>query len=139
MPEKLLTREQFRLQTLSRQPGCDMPFCSAEKVDAHHILNRNLWTEEHEKGGYFLSNGAGLCARHHYAAELTLLSVEDLRQSVGIVDFAMPARFNRGLVYDTWGNQILSTGVRKPGPLFNDPGCQKALKAAGVLWQFIGR
>ncbi len=139
MTEKLLTREQFKIQVLARRLGCDAPYCSAAGVDAHHILNRNLWTEAGEKGGYFLSNGAALCARHHYDAELTLLSVEDLRESIGIVDFALPKKFTQGVSYDTWGNVNLSTGVRKPGPLFNDPGCQKALKAAGVLWQFVGR
>ena len=30
-------------------------------VDAHHIMDRRLWKD----GGYYLSNGAALCSKHH--------------------------------------------------------------------------
>ena len=144
MTENLLRREQFTKLVLARDPICMAEGCTEPSVDAHHILNRNLWTMPQNKGGYFLSNGVGLCSLHHYHAELTLLSIHDIRVALNQYEEAnweMPDTLSteRVMQYDTWGNEIISTGSRKPGPLFYDEGCQKALKAAGVLWMFIGR
>lgn len=104
-------------------------------VDAHHILNRRLW----DNGGYFLENGVTLCADGcHLRAERTLVSCEQLRELAGISVTVLPEHFEQdeGEKYDCWGNQVLPTGVRLKGELFADPGCQKALEAAGVLTSF---
>jgi hypothetical protein len=41
-----------------------------------------------------------------------------------------------GECYDKWGNQVLPTGVRLKGELFNDTGCQRMLESAGLLGAF---
>lgn len=135
--EILLSRDLFRERVLSRNKGfCCVPNCSQAAVDAHHILNRNLFTEETEYGGYFLSNGAQLCNDHHYKAELTIITVEELREYCQIEFPAIPKKLDPELSYDCWGNIILKNGFRKPGLLFNNEGCQKALKTSGLLWKF---
>jgi len=135
--EKLLSRDDFRMQTLLRNGSiCCVTNCEKQAVDAHHILNRNLFTESNEFGGYFLSNGAQLCNDHHYQAELTLISVEELRHYCGIINPVIPENLADDQIYDCWGNLVLDTGFRIAGKLFLDEGCQKALKTAGVLWKF---
>lgn len=59
--EKLLTRDEFRNAVFARD-GHRCVFCgqTAEetpegKLDAHHIIERRLFTGENEKSGYFLS------------------------------------------------------------------------------------
>lgn len=66
MENKLLTREEFKKQVFARTDGkCCVPGCSCDAVDAHHIMDRKLWKD----GGYYLSNGAALCSKHHLDAE----------------------------------------------------------------------
>lgn len=135
---KLLSRDEFREQVLHRNGGiCCVPSCSEDAVDAHHILNRNLFTEPIEFGGYFLENGAQLCGAHHYKAELTLISVEELRDFCSITVAVIPSQLDSNISYDCWGNSILPDGYRTPGPLFQDEGCQKALKKANLLWKVL--
>lgn len=134
---KLLTRDKFREGTLSRLGGsCCVPECVSPAVDAHHILNRNLFTEPHEEGGYFLENGAGLCSEHHWDAERTLISVASLRDFCGIDSPAVPGKLDSEVDYDCWGNTIVDEYTRTPGAMFDNEGCRKALKAGNVLWQF---
>jgi hypothetical protein len=124
-------------KTLQRNNNlCCVPGCRLVAVDAHHILNRNLFTGPSEQGGYFVENGAQLCSQHHYEAELTLLSVEDIRTWCNITEPVIPSILDPALEYDCWGNIINSLTSKTPGLLFNDEGCQKALKKAGLLWQF---
>lgn len=62
----LLTRQEFKKQVLEKTNGkCCVPNCNCEAVDAHHIMDRRLFFN----GGYYLSNGAALCAKHHLEAE----------------------------------------------------------------------
>lgn len=66
MSETLLTREEFKRQVFAATNGmCCVPGCDCKAVDAHHIMDRKLWSD----GGYYLKNGAALCARHHFDAE----------------------------------------------------------------------
>lgn len=133
---RLLTRTQFRETTLARLGGrCCVPGCPAPAVDAHHILNRNLWHGIDETGGYLLDNGAPLCSPHHLAAEQTRLSCADLRAWIGIARPLLPEHLADG-EYDTWGNPVNSDGTRLPGELFYSDACQTALRAAGVLHEF---
>lgn len=62
----LLTREEFKKQVFAKTNGkCCVPGCDCDAVDAHHIMDRKLWND----GGYYLSNGAALCSKHHLDAE----------------------------------------------------------------------
>lgn len=59
-------RSEFKEKVFARTKGkCCVPGCNCDAVDAHHILDRHLWND----GGYFLSNGAALCEKHHIDAE----------------------------------------------------------------------
>lgn len=129
---KLLTRTEFTQLTLaSTNLRCAVGFCSAGAVDAHHIFNRNLWND----GGYYLENGAPLCARHHLEAELTILSPAKLFEWLERTPVRPPG-LQWDHEYDTWGNEMVDEFTRLPGPLFSDSGCQRALDRGQVLWMF---
>lgn len=71
MNDKLLTREEFKKQVFARTKGkCCVPGCTCDAVDAHHIMDRKLWND----GGYYLSNGAALCEKHHWDAEKGIIT-----------------------------------------------------------------
>jgi hypothetical protein len=71
MNDKLLTREEFKKQVFARTNGkCCVPGCTCDAVDAHHIMDRKLWND----GGYYLSNGAALCEKHHWDAEKGIIT-----------------------------------------------------------------
>lgn len=71
MNDKLLTREEFKKQVFTRTNGkCCVPGCTCDAVDAHHIMDRKLWND----GGYYLSNGAALCEKHHWDAEKGIIT-----------------------------------------------------------------
>ena len=64
--DELLTRDEFKRQVFAKTKGkCCVPGCDCNAVDAHHIMDRKLWAD----GGYYLSNGAALCSKHHLDAE----------------------------------------------------------------------
>ena len=64
--DSLLTREEFKKQVFAKTNGkCCVPGCNCDAVDAHHIMDRKLWKD----GGYYITNGAALCAKHHLDAE----------------------------------------------------------------------
>lgn len=120
----LLTREKFKELTFKRDKNTCL-FCKQPAVDAHHILDRKLFPD----GGYYLNNGASLCEEHHYQAEQTILSVEEIRSKAKILAPVLPPGFTLDKIYDKWGNEVYN-GKIIPGPLFNDTGCQKMLKSA---------
>jgi len=92
-------------------------------VDAHHLIERKLWAD----GGYYVSNGASLCAAHHLDAEATLISCDDLRRLCGIEHIHLPDHFCPGDPIDKWGDPLLPNGLRLRGELFDDPSVQKIL------------
>lgn len=64
--DELLTRDEFKRQVFAKTMGkCCVLGCDCEAVDAHHIMDRKLWSD----GGYYLTNGAALCSKHHLDAE----------------------------------------------------------------------
>jgi hypothetical protein len=133
---KLLSRDEFRTQALARNKGvCVVFLCANKAVDAHHILNRNLFVDEDEFGGYFAENGAGLCDAHHLDAERTLIGTQTLYELCK-VERVLPHHLDASKEYDTWGNIIDGPYQRTAGELFTDEGCQKALARAGVMWMF---
>lgn len=132
MCEKRLDRATFAGAVFARDAHTCV-LCGRPAADAHHILDRKLFHD----GGYYLSNGAAVCAPCHLEVEATSVSVEDVRSACRIVEPALPEGFSRDESYDKWGNRILSDGRREPGPLFLDDGCRKALQAKGLLWSGI--
>lgn len=134
MKNKLLSREDFKEKVFERDKGCCL-FCEKAAVDAHHILDRKLWSD----GGYYLDNGASVCEEHHIECEKTLISVEQVRSKAGIKNIVLPEVLSYDEKYDKWGNVILANGSRLKGPLFEDKGVQLILKSAGVLELFIDK
>jgi RNA ligase len=130
----LRTREAFREGVFTRDGGTCV-CCAAPAVDAHHILERRLFSD----GGYYLDNGASLCASHHLEAERTTLSPDELRSRIGIQNPILPSHFYADQSYDKWGNVVLSNGTRLAGELFHDTSVQKALSEGKMLPLFTTR
>lgn len=145
---KLLTRTEFREGVFARD-GHRCVICGAKaegniKLDAHHIMERRLWTAPHQFGGYFLDNGATLCDRGvgpdengyyscHMRAGMTLLSPDECRKAAGIQKVLLPEHLYEDAVYTLWGDPILPNGQRMRGELFDDESVQHMLKLGGVL------
>lgn len=131
--EKLLTRDEFREGVFQRD-GNKCVICGhSAYLDAHHILERRLFQGPREFGGYFLSNGASVCTKHHIKAEETTLSCDEIRAAAGITTIILPEHLYDDQEYDKWGNIMLKNGQRLKGELFNDESVQKILKQGGVL------
>lgn len=120
----LLTRDEFREGVFTRDSFLCV-ICRERAQDAHHIIERKLWSD----GGYYLDNGASLCADHHIEAETTELSCETIREAAGITRVVLPESYYADHVYTKWGDVILPNGTRMKGPLFYDGSVQKILRA----------
>lgn len=131
-PDILLTRAAFRDAVFGRD-GHVCVVCGAPAQDAHHIIERRLWPD----GGYYIDNGASLCAGCHVSAEQTSIDCDELRTKCGIEHVVLPPHLYRDQAYDKWGNPIQSNGTRLKGELFDDPSVQRALGA--VLHLFVSR
>jgi len=127
-PNPLLSRDDFREGVFKRDNHtCIM--CQNPAQDAHHILERRLFSD----GGYYISNGASLCGECHLKAETTEISVEEIREKLGIKKKVLPPHLYTDVIYTKWGDTILSNGMRTPGELFHDESVQKVLKAGNML------
>lgn len=102
MTERLLTRDAFREGVFARD-GHRCVLCGRPAVDAHHIVERRLWTAPEELGGYFMGNGASVCEEHHIAAERSFYPPQHLWQVLGVADPPRPKSFARGVDYNKWG------------------------------------
>lgn len=130
----VISRDEFREGVFKRDKHlCVM--CKGHAVDAHHIMERRLFSN----GGYFLENGASLCEQLHLEAEMTLLSPNDIRLAANINCIVLPDHLYLDVEYDKWGNEILANGERVKGELFNDESVQKILKEGNVLGLFTNR
>lgn len=106
----LLTRDEFRKQVFHRdQNACVV--CKRPGQDAHHIVDRKLWPN----GGYYLDNGATVCAECHLLAEQNLLTCDDIRSQAGIKTILLPPGWDPFLQYDKWG-KIMVDGSRVKYP-----------------------
>lgn len=77
----LLSREDFKkFGFLSTGGMCCVPGCKECAVDAHHIMDRKLWSN----GGYYLSNCAPLCAAHHLDAEAGVFTPKQVTEFAAI-------------------------------------------------------
>lgn len=140
--EPLLSRNAFR-QAVFERDGHRCVLCGVRpedtkegKLDAHHILERRLFTADDEKGGYFLSNGASVCEPCHLLCEQTVISTDRVREAAGITRVIIPSYFYDDQEYEKWGNTVLPNGTRSPGPLFYDESVQKVLAQGGMLGMF---
>lgn len=122
--DKLLTRDEFREAVFKRDNNRCIVCGYEGYLDAHHILERRLFDDY----GYYLDNGATLCAEHHIEAEKTLISATELREILKIDYPVLPEHLYGDAVYDKWGNIILPNGTRTKGELFHDESVQKILK-----------
>lgn len=135
----LLSRDQFREQVFARDGHkCVLCGVTAEetpegKLDAHHILERRLWTAPEELGGYFVDNGASVCERCHRRCESTVVSTAEVRDACGIRKVALPSYMYGDFEYDKWGNPTIGNHTRLKGPLFYDESVQKILKEGNAL------
>lgn len=127
----LLSRDYFRQTVMDRSNG-QCVFCNLPAVDAHHIIERRLWTD----GGYYADNGTAVCEEHHLECEKTTLSVEQVRDAAGIKNIILPEHLYPDQPYDKWGNPVLEDGTRLRGELFDDESVQKILALGGVLDKF---
>lgn len=124
----LLTRDKFREGVFERD-GHKCVICQAPAQDAHHIIERRLFSD----GGYYIDNGASVCGDCHIKAEQTIISPKELRKAIGITKPVLPEHLYRDQDYDKWGNPILANGQRLRGDLFYDTSVQKVLKSGQVL------
>lgn len=127
----LLTRDEFRSKVFERDNHTCV-FCNKKAKDAHHIIERRLWSD----GGYYLNNGASVCEDHHILCESTDISVEDVRLACNITKIILPEHLYYDQPYDKWGNPILENGKRSKGELFFDESVQKILKQYNKLSLF---
>ncbi len=134
MNATLLTRDAFR-EGVFKRDAHRCVFCPAPAVDAHHILERRLFDD----GGYYLGNGASVCELHHLECEMTLKTVEQVREACGVRRAVIPEHLYPDQAYDKWGNPVLGNKQRTRGELFFDESVQKVLRRAGVLDLFTNR
>lgn len=131
MNNALLTRDNFR-ESVFKRDGYKCVMCGATAQDAHHILERRLFTD----GGYYIDNGASLCGECHVKAEMTQLSVEEIREKCGIKDKVLPQHLYKDNIYTKWGDIVLENQMRSPGELFWDESVQKILKQGNMLSKY---
>lgn len=139
---KLLTRTDFRESVMARDGGCCV-FCKRTadqtpegKLDAHHIIERRLFTAPDEFGGYYLDNGATVCEDHHRQCEMTTISCEEVREAAGIDRVILPSYAYDDIDYDKWLNPIIASQMRLKGPLFWDESVQNILGKGDQLRLF---
>src|SRR5271157_5536155 len=107
--QKQDVRASFRAQVFGRDGYvCVVPGCGAKAVDAHHIIERALWRDEGELGGYLVDNGASLCERHHKDAERDFIPPQALREWAGIKTIVLPKQLSLDHVYTKWGVEVKS-------------------------------
>lgn len=140
MSEKLLTRNQFRLNCFKRD-GFKCVVCKEPAIfdsegeptnlDAHHIVERKLF----ENGGYYENNAATVCEPCHIKAEQTVIGCDELRKLCGIKTIIYPEHYYQNQEIDKWGNFILSDGRRIKGELFYEESVQKILEPVLHLFE----
>jgi RNA ligase len=116
----LLTRDEFREAVFERdRQTCVVPGCGYQQdpeaghevqCDAHHIIERRLWSAAGQEGGYFIENGATLCPFHHlWGAETCAIQPDVLRYWAKVDETVLPSGWDPDHHYDKWG-----TALRQP-------------------------
>lgn len=100
-------REEFRKIVYGRDSHtCVVPGCGEPAVDAHHIMERSLWKELFELGGYLPDNGVSVCAMHHLHAEVDWIPPQALRFWAKIKNVALPLQLDPSKTYTKWGVEV---------------------------------
>jgi hypothetical protein len=129
--ELIMDRTSFRNQVF-RRDNHKCILCTLPAKDAHHIIERRLWSD----GGYYVDNGVSVCEPCHIECEKTNISVEQVREAAGITNKILPPHLYSDEVYDKWGNMILPNGQRLRGELFEDESVQRILGEGNKLQLF---
>lgn|SRR5574343_292084 len=91
--EILLSRNDFR-ESVFKRDDYKCVFCNeTTNLDAHHIMERRLFSASHELGGYFISNGSTVCQNHHLLCESTEISTKQVRDACCITNIILPEHF----------------------------------------------
>jgi hypothetical protein len=99
--EMLLTREEFEKRVFERdRDRCVI--CGAPAWNAHHLIERKLWTEPDQLGGYLMENGVSVCAAHHEEAERNLIPPQVFRKILGLPTM-IPASLHPKYDHSKWG------------------------------------
>jgi len=85
---------------------CVVPYCKCKPDDAHHLIERKLWDENTENGGYILENLVSVCERHHKLCENNTILPRTLRAYAGINEVLLPKSFDKTKEYDKWGRVL---------------------------------
>lgn len=100
----LLSRDDFRNRVFERDNHtCIIPDSGKHAVDAHHIIERRLWQDATEFGGYFISNGASLCEEHHITAEKNFFPPQYLWEILNINQPIKPKSLKSDIDYNKRG------------------------------------
>ena len=132
---QLLSREEFKTEVFRRDRD-KCVFCGQMAVDAHHLLERKLFSSPDEAGGYFLNNGIAVCAACHQRCEATEITPQAGREAAGIREIILPHCLEDEAEPENltkWGDLLLPDGTRQPGPMFFEPQVQNFLRVAGLL------
>ena len=111
-----MTRDEFTKAVFGVTKGkCCVPGCDCDAIDAHHIMNRHLWND----GGYILSNGAALCAKHHLEAETDVITP---RQCMFYMKYTMdrirePDKLKETITEDEYKKLLLNDDINSFGEL----------------------
>jgi hypothetical protein len=71
-------------------------------------MERALWTDPAEEGGYIVDNGASLCGLHHIHAERNFFPPQACRNWAGITVRVLPKGLDPERWYNKWGQPIPS-------------------------------
>jgi len=98
---RLLSRREFEQEVFARD-NHKCVICGAPAEDAHHLIERSLWTEDFETHGYFRDNGVAVCAEHHKLAERDLISPQVFRRLLDLPT-VKPTSLRPEYDYSKWG------------------------------------
>jgi len=98
----LLTREDFERQVFARD-GNKCVICGDPAKDAHHLIERRIWTEPYEYQGYLVDNGVSVCAEHHMAAEKNWIPPQAFRRILDLPT-VKPKSLRCDTDYSKWGD-----------------------------------
>ena len=100
-------RDEIRETVFKRDNNkCVCPYCQSKPDDAHHLIERKLWDEHRENGGYLMNNLVSVCEGHHKLCENNTIFPQTLREWAGIWDVILPSSFDNSKEYDKWGKEL---------------------------------
>ena len=108
-----MDRKEFKKIIFERTNNkCCVPGCNCDAVDAHHILDRHLWSN----GGYIISNGASLCAKHHIDAEEGKITPRQCIEymNISLKDIQKPDKIE-DLTFEEYYELLISDKINKWG------------------------